>query len=171
MQQSLRCPPPWSRSLATNFWWQPASVAGLPRGMRCDAWAAPQSVITNAPAPAFNTTPPTLSWMYPRDCHPDWRTGNGECRVATRLSELYPQLSWNMWTARCYTYWSSSFADGQTRAANLGGTAYQHLAGRQVRSNQGLRSARLPCVCCCAMAVAGRLFEEPWPLRQAWKGF
>ncbi|KXZ55015.1 hypothetical protein GPECTOR_3g178 [Gonium pectorale] len=114
-------------SLATNFFWQPTSTTGLPRGFRCDAWPTNQSVVAVGTTPPFGT-PPRLTWMYPRDCPTAYRAGS-ECRMQTRLVDLFPNVTWNNWHIRCFTYYSGSIANGVSRALNLNGPVFQHLAG------------------------------------------
>ncbi|GLC33969.1 hypothetical protein PLESTF_000182700 [Pleodorina starrii] len=126
-------------SLATNFFWAPATstVAALPRGFRCDAWPGSLSVSALGTTPAVGT-PPTLTWMYPRDCPSGYRTGS-ECRMQTRLEDLFGSgnVTWPVWNIRCYTYWSASLARGLTGAQVLGGPIFQHLAGVRVYFQPG----------------------------------
>ncbi|KAG2430743.1 hypothetical protein HYH02_013582 [Chlamydomonas schloesseri] len=120
----------FSSALATKFFYNPNpnTVASLPRGFRCDAWAGNGSINrVAANNPPFGT-PPNLTWMYPRDCPAGLKAGS-ECRMGTIMRDLFPNITWNIWSIRCWTYWSGSFKNGLSRAFNLPGVHYQTLAG------------------------------------------
>ncbi|KAG2483909.1 hypothetical protein HYH03_017230 [Edaphochlamys debaryana] len=125
----------FSSNLATNFFYAPTSTTGLPRGFRCDAWPGSQSIITVGTTPPLGT-PPTLTWMYPRDCPNSIKVGS-ECKMATRMGELFPSITWPVWHVRCYTYWSGSLSNGTSRALNLIGAAFQHQAGVRIYDQPG----------------------------------
>jgi hypothetical protein len=50
---------------------------------------------------------------------------------------LFPNITWNIWHVRCYTYWSGSLVNGTSRAFNLVGAVFQHLAGVRVYDQFG----------------------------------
>ncbi|GFR48272.1 hypothetical protein Agub_g10138 [Astrephomene gubernaculifera] len=126
-------------SLATNFFWQPTNITSLPRGFRCDAWPANLTVSAVGTTPQYGT-PAKLTWMYPRDCPAANRVTSGsvsECRMATVLQTLFPNITWNVWSIRCFTYYAASISGGKSRAQNLGGPVFQHLAGVRVYEQWG----------------------------------
>ncbi|GLI60426.1 hypothetical protein VaNZ11_002579 [Volvox africanus] len=126
-----------SGSLATNYFWTPSSITNLPRGFRCDAWAGSYSATSLGTTPPYGT-PSNLTWMYPRDCPAAYRnTTTNECRMQTKLKDLFPSISWPLWHIRCFTYYAGSITNGITGASVLSGVIYQHLAGVRVYYQPG----------------------------------
>nr|BAF36498.1 Subtilisin-like serine protease [Volvox carteri] len=119
-----------SNSLATNFFWAPTSIADLPRGFRCDAWPINFTNPLVNPTPAFGT-PAALTWVYPRDCPASYRNGS-ECKMQTKLKDLFPNVTWTVWSIRCYTYYAGSLNKGITGALVPSGIISQNLAGVRV---------------------------------------
>ncbi|GIL85388.1 hypothetical protein Vretifemale_13929 [Volvox reticuliferus] len=127
-------------SLATSYFWIPTSISNLPRGFRCDAWAANYTRLgTTLPY----GTPSNLTWMYPRDCPDAYKSGS-ECRMQTKLKDLFPDVTWPLWNIRCFTYYAGSITNGTTGAAIPNGVIFQHLAGARV-FNQAIDGSRYNC--------------------------
>lgn len=68
--------------MSANFHWKPTSEAGLPRGLRCDAWPhdiTGLDVLSNGRRPPYGQAS-ALSWVLPRDCPAAARTPANECK-------------------------------------------------------------------------------------------